>query len=308
MRRWILFICLSACYAQSQSPSPAPAKAQKDQVKASPKAGKTDSDQNPSNQNVFNGIAVKGGDQQQPAGRSGKESSADWWSIGNTAMITLFTGVLALLAYRQWRTMEGHERGLQALGGYLRDGLVGTKKAAEAAREGAEAANKTAGVMMEAERAWVAIFIPPEKDGSTYRPGPAETLTILYVKPALKNFGKTIAVAKTMKARLQLVPVKEALPPIPIYDSAETQTLTGDITLFPEVPFQPFSLGISNGDMRRVFNREVNLWVYGYVDFIDAFGRPWETKFCMVFHIPGGFNPNPQGFYISGPEEYNRST
>lgn len=76
----------------------------------------------------------------------------------------------------------------------------------------------------------------------------------------------------------------------------------------PDAPAQGLQPGISNFDFMPVYERKSSLWLYGYIDYLDINDRPHQSRFCFQYHVPGGFNPNPEGFYISGPEAYNRCT
>ncbi len=59
-----------------------------------------------------------------------------------------------------------------------------------------------------------------------------------------------------------------------------------------------------------VYQRKSTLWVYGFVNHLVINDNDClhQTRFCFEYRVPGGFNPNPEGFYIAGPEAYNRCT
>jgi hypothetical protein len=76
-------------------------------------------------------------------------------------LITLFTGVLAYLAYLQWRAMDKQAQ-------HMRDALTETKRASEAALKSAQAAetsaNATSAQFELAERPWLSMNISPLGD------------------------------------------------------------------------------------------------------------------------------------------------
>jgi hypothetical protein len=169
-------------------------------------------------------------------------------------------------------------------------------------------------IMMNAERPWLTVFIPKgETRWDDYRGLSASTqLAILYIMPAIKNYGKTIANAKLMEARPHLVPASEKLPSAPVYNSPETQILNGTITLFPDTPFQPFNLPLSVIDLQDIFSGKVVFWIYGHILYEDAFKRKHDARFCFIFRVAHGMGPFKTGFYVSAPEgyyeAYNRCT
>ena len=57
-----------------------------------------------------------------------------------------------------------------------------------------------------------------------------------------------------------------------------------------------------------VYERKSTLWLYGCINYLDINDRPHQSRFCFEYRVPGGFNPSPEGFYISGPEAYNHCT
>jgi hypothetical protein len=80
------------------------------------------------------------------------------------------------------------------------------------------------------------------------------------------------------------------------------------VTLPPDMVMQPLKLALSGSNWPAIRDGQNFLYVYGFVEYLDAFDRKRESRFCYLYHVPGGFNPNPRGFYMSGGHEYNRCT
>ncbi|HEX3118180.1 MAG TPA: hypothetical protein VHP80_03730, partial [Candidatus Acidoferrum sp.] len=44
------------------------------------------------------------------------------------------------------------------------------------------------------------------------------------------------------------------------------------------------------------------LFVYGFIeysDFAKQKGQTRESRFCIEYHVPAGFDPQPRGFYMA---------
>lgn len=125
--------------AQSQPPALGTAKtAQENKNESRPKQPETTANQQSSidisalTDKVITELARR--NQQSPGDKSKEKPAIDWWGIGRDALLVLFTGALAVLAHRQHQAMVQQAN-------YMRDGLGETKKAADAAKEGARIAD-----------------------------------------------------------------------------------------------------------------------------------------------------------------------
>jgi hypothetical protein len=109
--------------SQQQSPSPLET-AQKNQGQTKPEQPQKGTEINtvPTYTNPAEQAALK---QDKPTAYSQQPAPADWWTIGNAALLTFFTGALAWSAHNQWRAMNE-----QAV--YMRQGLDENKRMAEA--------------------------------------------------------------------------------------------------------------------------------------------------------------------------------
>lgn len=142
---------------------------------------------------------------------------------------------------------------------------------------------------------------------SSFVPDPT-TLHILYIYPVVRNCGKTVARITLAKARFLVLPDGQQLPAGPDYEGAGFHTLGATTLLPPDTPSQGLQPGISNLQLMPVYERKATLWLYGFIDYRDINDRPHQTRFCFEYRVPGGFNPNLKGFYISGPEAYTGCT
>jgi hypothetical protein len=57
-------------------------------------------------------------------------------------------------------------------------------------------------------------------------------------------------------------------------------------------------------------NRQSYLYTYGFVVYLDVFGRRREFMFCHYYHVPMPGEPQVEGFqrFVGAPPEYNRAT
>jgi hypothetical protein len=166
----------------------------------------------------------------------------------------------------------------------------------------------TPDILMSENRARLLVTLPHDASEkiASFVPSPT-TLATLYILPVVRNYGKTMAVVTLFKARFLILSEGQQLPTDPDYEAADFQTVQVVTQLPPDALVQP-KAGISNFDFVPVYEQKSTLWLYGLVDYRDIYGFSHQSRFCFVYHIPGGFNPNPAGFYSSGPEAYNRCT
>jgi len=140
---WLLFAFLCTV-AHSQTPPSAPAKtAQGDQRKAAPEEKKGTRDQQspaqPSSGSDQSRTAPASENQEKAGAEDQIKTSPDWWAKASTALVTIFTGALAYLAYLQWTAMNRQAE-------HMREALGTTKAAADAATRSAETATSSAEV------------------------------------------------------------------------------------------------------------------------------------------------------------------
>jgi hypothetical protein len=109
----LVLIMFFAFRQQSQPPTPTPTpppSAHANQKKPRPEQQQTRPDDQ-TTENLTTAIQqltaeIAAYNQQQSGTPYKDESSAKWWSIGNSLLITLFTAVLAIVAVLQWKAMR----------------------------------------------------------------------------------------------------------------------------------------------------------------------------------------------------------
>jgi len=189
---------------------------------------------------------------------------------------------------------------------------IHTRRAADAAAKAAKEAANQVRVLVNEQRPWLLVSLPPSASEmvAKFVPEPT-TLSFLYVYPVVRNYGKTIARITLSKAKLLVLADGQKLPADPDYEGSGFNTIGASALLPPDTATQALQPGISNFDFMPIYERKSTLWLYGFVDYLDINDindRPHQSRFCFEYRAPGGFNPNPEGFYISGPEAYNRCT
>jgi hypothetical protein len=187
-----------------------------------------------------------------------------------------------------------------------------TKRAAEAAARAATEAGNQVRVMVNQQRPWLLVSLPENASQLVSQFVPSQTtLQLLYLNPVVRNYGNTTAKITLSKAKLLVLPGGQQLPADPDYNASDFYTLSGTTLLPPDTPAQGLQPGISNFDFLAVYNRTATLWLYGFIDYFDINDineSPHQSRFCFEYRVPGGFNPNPASFYISGPDAYRRCT
>jgi hypothetical protein len=121
MRSALVLLALSCCLpVRSQPPAPRPPNPTQDnQGNATGKQYKT-SDNHGDASSISSAIdkltsEVTSWKQQQAGTLQKDEASADWWTEWSTLLSAVATVAVAVLAYRQWRTVRGHELALKAM-------------------------------------------------------------------------------------------------------------------------------------------------------------------------------------------------
>ena len=175
----------------------------------------------------------------------------------------------------------------------------------------AKAALEQANHMVASERAWILVDIrEPESD-----PIP-DFMGRFWIRPILKNSGKTIAKIKKIRAVLRLNGSGERLPYIPEYpegqgfDSDKWNFYGMNMVLAPEAPTQPFKLILSSDEFEQVKMGQRFLYVHGFIDYLDFRDMQRQTAFCYYYAVQGVFDPDPSRFYLelTAPPAYNQCT
>ena len=153
----------------------------------------------------------------------------------------------------------------------------------------------------ESERAWLTATV-------TNFEQPSEHSHLVWIEIPIKNDGRTPARIKQIAVTNKLLPVPSSgwgrpgeLPKEPDFSSDRTITLSGqDIIVTPCGALRHMHTYISPEEVKRINAREVSLYVYGFVEYLDTVkGKGHKTCFCSIYWVPEkGYN-EPTGFMFS---------
>jgi hypothetical protein len=163
--------------------------------------------------------------------------------------------------------------------------------AAIAARANAETAKANTKAVINSERAWVLadnIGKLPEFTPTTNK------LEILWIHVPIKNFGKTVA---RITRIFGLALIKKMDDPLPLPQEPEyAGPRTCDIVLPPNATYR-LDVGVGTFNLTGVKQGMDTFYIYGFVDYVDLGNCTRQSRFCYIYHIPVGFNLDPEGFY-----------
>lgn len=164
----------------------------------------------------------------------------------------------------------------------MRGGLTISGDAAKAARNNAEASLASVEATKRAERAYVAMS---HNEGIVFIQGKNEAKYSIQV--AIKNWGRTPGTVEDVRLKAVLLPSPEELPETPNYSSAQTLE-TAKTFLVPGAElFSTEPLGTLSGDEVMALSvRSKRLFVFGYVQYSDKFGKRHHGRYGRVFE-PG---------------------
>jgi hypothetical protein len=161
-------------------------------------------------------------------------------------------------------------------------------------------------VTKSSERAWMIGSPNMQKFDS---PPESGSQLFMYVCN-LKNTGRTPA--RILETGLALRTSKSLgnIPQTPSYKAEEMSSLN-KILLVPKDSFgRTTASQITSEEYIAVKNREMILYAYGFVKYLDVFGKPRETRFCHYYYVPGAYELQIEGFRlcIEAPPAYNMAT
>jgi hypothetical protein len=156
--------------------------------------------------------------------------------------------------------------------------------------------------LIEIERPWVLVdtgVIPDD-----FQPTP-DRVGILEIRPVVKNYGRTLARITRLSIRQHQVENTAALPAEPLYENEEDV----DIVLPQGVVIQPMRVAIALSDFTAIREGAKVLYIYGYINYMVG-GSTRQSRYCIIYHIPRGFDPATRGFYLAQrvPPAYIRCT
>jgi len=250
----------------SQRPSPAPGESTKtDKDKTPPEQNKATADQKAADEasalldKAISEIARR--DQEQSTRKSKQEAPADWWGRASTVLITIFTGVLAYLAYLQWRAMDQQAT-------HMRDALVETRKTADAAQMSAEVAKNSVELT---QRAFIQVVSMGFNRGRIPLADDVPVTDDASVVINIKNHGPTRALNITVKGTLSIDPGNKSTllaPPIS-YDLPSATDLG--------IAFNPFNSWLDADTIALLKQGRANLQATLKITYADIFGVPHEA-------------------------------
>jgi hypothetical protein len=284
----LLFVPLIA--TQSQPPSPTPRKtAQDNQRKTGAKETETSSNHNDADK-ISTAIDQLTSEvaswKKQPASTPQKDDApADWWLKWSTIISAVATFGIFVLAFFQWRAMRGHKEALDAMAEHMRDGLVETRKAADAAKKSAEVSEMALRLTQRADILVEACSIV-DNTRAGFQIAPNN-----HVSVAFKNFGRTRAENVVYKIRL-------IIPGVP-----ESDQINGPSPLGPgdsqTMSFIPFGAFLNQSTMNDIGTGAIIMRIKGTVSYADIFGDThvvevlarYSPKFQIFRHEE---NPDPE--------------
>ena len=297
----LLAVAWTAHGQQSQPPSPTPAKtAQNDQGKPSAKQTKSGEDQRISDalSAAINKLAseIAAREKQRDTAPEKTDSSSEWWLKWSTIVSAVAAFFIAVLAYRQWRTLQAHHTVMKRQAGYIRRALNQAKIAAEAAKRSTDA-------LINSERAWVLVSNPRSSTFWIDEPPPS-----IIFQFDIANRGKTVAKLMDFRAEVRYVGLTDRLPDAPPDYEAflrPDEPIHGRILAPGEsMPDMLFPLNELHGTLVRndVMAGRVLVYLYAFIKYYDFANEERRLRFCYQFV------PEIHRWVQSGPPLYNSHT
>ena len=226
-------------------------------------------------------------------------------------LLTFFNGLLALFAYRLWRTSAGLNDALSAQSQAMTQTLSILKDAAETTRQIADA------VLLQA-RASVGVELPRLELSAVDLVHADESIRQALKSPAVSlrfaNHGRTTAFLTARCVELRLA---DSLPAEPEYRAIETLETAEAVASGDNVKAgadqRLGEVGEAEVEALRLGRR--TLWVYGFIAFRDFLGIEHRKGFCLRWLPPpaqaaigGSFQPEGSDAYVYERDEPARTT
>lgn len=179
-----------------------------------------------------------------------------------------------------------------------------TRQAANAAKSSADSTARQTEALITGQRAFIVVDTGDVPDSFDHA-----TVGALDVKPLIRNNGRTPGWIKRGYIRYLVVPQGSKLPPEPDYsgDLAKKEVYA----IIPSDAYiQPLHETIPFSEFIPIRQGNGTLYVYGFVDYNDFARKERQTRFCLVYHVPHGFDSQTRGWYveINAPRTYLQST
>ena len=223
-------------------------------------------------------------------------------------LLILFNGLVAIFAYRLWKSMSGLIGLAREQSRDLKEMIVVARDAADAARRSAEAASLQARALVGAElpRLELGSVTLANSDQSVRQALRAPSIDIQFT-----NYGRTTAllIEKCVEVRLG-----HALPSEPTYDFVDVLPVVEAVESGKSIGAAAHRrLGdLSDTQVQGLLGGLNNLWVYGFVRFRDFLGMQHKMGFCLRWTPPprdasigGSFVPEDPGAYIYQTDDWS---
>lgn len=292
---FVILLFLPLLAAQSQPPSPGPPKGgQVDQQKNHANQGQIQSEDQVSKGSpiiINNQISTAPSDRAEKGNNKQTENEASSNGISDW-LLALFTALLVVVAVLQWITMRGHAHELGVIAGQIRTALTETMKAATAARDSADTAQRTyiASHRPKLTIRFVMLINEIAEAGDMQMSGSFQVF----------NVGDSAA---KIRASYSEVIFGDSLPPRSTSYSESMGELSGEIELLSG---QSQTISFPTGEPRRLEQDERmairrrladartnpitatnwpwnNLFVVGWIKYVDESGKTRKTGFCRKY-------------------------
>jgi type II secretory pathway pseudopilin PulG len=187
--------------------------------------------------------------------------------------------------------------------------LSDIKEQTDLAKLTAEATANQAKALITGQRAWIVVgagSVPDNFDPES----PTTPVIALFVQPVVRNTGRTIGWIKRGYIRRYTVPYDAALPPEPDYSGPMAQQPI-EVIAPPDADIQPLFVPVPASEIAAARRAQIKLYIYGFLEYAIV-GEPdlKQTRFCLEYTVPRGFDSRERGWYISAdaPSAYVRST
>jgi hypothetical protein len=169
-------------------------------------------------------------------------------------------------------------------------------------------------ILVDNERGWLQVTLGKGTLPEMVEPN---RLVVIWMFPTVTNQGRTACRLTKMYLRKRFCVSIAELPIPPLYEqepgeSSDSSILNAELLMVPNFPLTPLGIALSTGDIQTIRTPGKTLYLYGYIEYeLGSLKRRLKryTRFCFEYHIPGGYDPLPEGFLMpAGTPEYTRST
>jgi hypothetical protein len=222
--------------------------------------------------------------------------SATFFDEHNWIIATIFAGLLTLFTWRLWRATADLKGSTDKLWEAGEKQIAVTDKSAVAAEKAAKAATDTAKTMEETAERQLRAYITVES--VKYEVVTAPIPHNARARVAVKNYGQTPAYDLTVliNADLGEYPLTHELEPL------DEQHRSGKSVMAPggnSAFFTPLGYPIIQSKMTEIADGKVVIYVYGDIQYRDAFDKPRGLKFRVFY---GGHDAVSVGAFAICPD------